>query len=439
MRNLTTILRGLQDKPQLVTQSYANSVLEALENKDLSEFEKGSPELRIKAVDQSGNFKTSTKNRAALIEIEGGLTYKPRPCAGLSSYVQIEQAFGDLIAEGFTHIGFDMSSPGGQAYRCFASARRLRAMADEAGVKIISYVDGQAASAAYALVAISDEIVSNPMSSVGSIGAIVSISNDLPKELADGKERLFISDKDNKSPFSETGHLKDEVVSKIRTQVKELGHQFDLFVNEFRGISLEKIREMNAESFSAQEALEMGLIDKIMEREEFFDYLSQILTEDKQKQENVKLSDNVPTMADLEAVQALAAKQAEQLEALQAELTASKAEESKAVTVLEVLMAEKAKQAKEQLVSKLSGFSFIDDAEAVATVFEKLEDADKELFLASFQSAEDKIIDKKAEQEEETADLYEMKSKQADGDEGGFDATAEASKILKEKHNKGAK
>lgn len=438
MRNITTILRGLQDKPQLVTETYANSVLEALESKDLSMFKGGDQDLRVTPVGElEASSSKQSSNMAALLEVDGGLTYKPAPCSGLTSYVQIKEAFAEVIEAGYKIVGFDMSSPGGQAYRCFATARAIRKMADDNGVRIVSYVDGLAASAGYALVAISDEIISNPMSSVGSIGAIVSIRNDLPKEIADGKERLFISDKGNKSPFEENGQIKEEVISKIQTEVTSLGKEFDTHVHTFRGISIESIEKMNAESFTAQEALSLGLIDKVMEREEFFSYLSDILNETN-TQENVKLEDDIPTQADLEAVQALAAKQTDQIATLQAELTEATEKAAKFGETLEAVLSQRQAEASLALAESLSGYSFISDAKGMAELMEKLGEEDQAVLTATFEAVKETLAANELKQEEDTLDLFEMTSLQADG-EDGVDVFTEASKLLAKKHNQGDK
>src|ERR1700712_5571168 len=110
----------------------------------------------------------------AVMNLQGPLTDKPVTMMGFdcggTSYQQLKEDFTYLADSGAKTIAFMTDSGGGEAYGVFDAANYIRSYADQKGVKILSYVDGLSASAAYALTAISDEIITNSQSELGSIG-----------------------------------------------------------------------------------------------------------------------------------------------------------------------------------------------------------------------------------------------------------------------------
>lgn len=221
----------------------------------------------------------TVENGIGLLTIEGSLTYKHSwisALCGMQSYQKLIADVEALVEQGAHTIVMDFDSPGGMAYGCFESAMRIREIADEAGVRIVSYVDGMAASAAYALASVSDEIISNPMSKVGSIGVVISLMNDLPKRIEEGSEVVFVYSGESKIPYDKEGKFREDFIADLQKDTDDLYEEFISHVAQFRPMSPEAIRATGAKTFRSSEAIEMGLADKEMTSAEFIDYLADI-------------------------------------------------------------------------------------------------------------------------------------------------------------------
>lgn len=109
-------------------------------------------------------------------------------------------------------------------------------------MKIIAYCDSLAASAGYAWASIADEIIVNPMGSVGSIGVVVSIKNNLPKEIK-GSEVIFVYSGDSKVPYDSEGKLREDFIEGLQDDVDDLYLEFVSHVAKYRPMSEEEIME----------------------------------------------------------------------------------------------------------------------------------------------------------------------------------------------------
>jgi len=453
MRSTTAIVRALYNKPALVSEDYADAVFAALENKDLSFFgneievehkEIAVTELRSQVV-EAGSVDSEdlrAANKAVLLEIEGALTYKQQLShSGMSSYRGMKTTFNSLLSDpSITTWVMDLSTQGGMAYQCFETARYIRKLADDNDKTLIAYVDGQAASAGYALAAVAHEVISNPMSSIGSIGVVVTLKNDLPKELAEGKERIFITYGSEKRPFTETGNIKKEKLAEIQADVDALGKEFDGHVASFRDMSEADVKKLGARSFSADKALELGLIDKVMEREEFLSYVSSLLEVPKPttSKESENLSDQNDMLKELSA-------KLEVLEATNTKLAANNTtlsdQNEKLSGVLTKLAEDQAVAKHNKLVATLSEFSFVEDSDAMAKVLSSVDEDSREVLMTSFNSAQTAATKAEAEAKDkaDNKDMFELTSVGVGEDLAELsDIDKEVDKILNAKHE-GAK
>jgi len=82
----------------------------------------------------------------------------------------IERAFGRAARGG--HLVLDINSPGGSPVQSDLIAARIRAQAEEHGVRVHAVIGDVGASGGYWLACAADEILANSMSVVGSIGVI---------------------------------------------------------------------------------------------------------------------------------------------------------------------------------------------------------------------------------------------------------------------------
>lgn len=271
---LVRLNQKLLDTPHLVHPSTFESIINYINARNESEsFE---PEAKV-IEDRQGNYSYNDDSQVAIMNINGPLTYRPYMtlCGdGGANYQTIKEDFTSLVNMGAKTIVLSIDSGGGEAYQCFATARYLREMADANDVKIITFVDGLAASAAYALATAADEIIVAEGSEVGSIGVLVRLLNDSKALEKEGYSRSFVTAGKEKIPYAADGSFKPEFIQDIQEKVDALYSEFTGFVAERRNLSVESVIATEAKTFLPEKALSLGLIDKVMTVEGFYEYLA---------------------------------------------------------------------------------------------------------------------------------------------------------------------
>ena len=271
---LTRLRSKLFDTPLLVDSKSFESILNYVDKRC-----EGNVDVTPKADNEFSMYSTLhyAESNLGVIHISGPLTNKSTGweafCGG-TSYESIKEDFEALLEAGTKTVAFMVESGGGEAYGMMDTGNYLRKLADENGVKIISYVDGLSASAAYGLTAISDEIISNKNSEIGSIGVLIRLMNDSKALEMKGYERSFISAGTEKIPFAEDGSFRKEFLEDLQYKVDALYKDFTEYVAEHRKMTVEAVRNTQANTFLAEDAIALGLADKVMTQEDFYSYLS---------------------------------------------------------------------------------------------------------------------------------------------------------------------
>jgi len=211
-----------------------------------------------------------------VIEVCGSLTYKPvMTMCGLvgTSYQQLEEDVEEAIEDGNTTIILNFSSGGGSAAHCFETANNIRAMCDEAGVKLIGYIDEIACSAAYAIACVCDELYINPTACAGSIGCVVALLDTSEHDKEEGYKRIYITSGANKVPFDESGAFKKEFLQEIQDSVDKMNNSFVEHVAKYTGLDAKIIRGFEAATFDADQSLSNELVSGVMTNREFVKYV----------------------------------------------------------------------------------------------------------------------------------------------------------------------
>lgn len=282
------------NKPQYMLLEDFNNVVSYIVSRNSGSFDasaESNKELKsynYKNDDGSYNFKRlgiDPETMSGVLNIEGTLVYKAGQVEGLCSgelvsYERLENQFKEQVAAGVQSVVLLVSSNGGEAYACFESANNIKTLAKANNIKLYTYVDGTAASAAYAWASIADEVIANPSARVGSIGVVVQLMNNNKMLEKAGISRSFIYAGDNKIPFDEDGEFTTSFKNRIQGSVNKSYKSFVEFIAKNRTLQSSDVVATQAEVFDADEALSLGLIDKIMTREEFGNHLS---TSNKQK------------------------------------------------------------------------------------------------------------------------------------------------------------
>ena len=223
----------------------------------------------------------TVENGVAFIDIQGTLAYKPTwfsmLCGGCS-YVQLQEAAKEIAEDvSISHVVLNCNSPGGQAYGAFIAAKYMHDTLKGANKKIITYVDGMMASAAYALGCIADEVIVNPDAQVGSIGVVIALHDEHIKEQMEGEKTIYITAGDSKVPFAEDGSFKKEFLDDLQKDVDYTYGKFTAHVAAMRNISEESVIATQAKVYKSPDAIKLGLVDKEMTTFEFEDYLSSLV------------------------------------------------------------------------------------------------------------------------------------------------------------------
>ena len=383
-RTLTHLSKKVFNTPLFVTQEGLAPIASYLSDPErtlkLMQYEKDIVEekqLLRSDFDQEEDYRSYKLQRLGInpetmvgtVDIKGTLVNRAgqtQACVELTSYESLKQQFQAQINEGAKTIVMQIDSNGGEAYRLFGAANAVRKMADENGVHLISYVDGTSASAAFGFASIADEIIANPQARVGSVGVVIQLYNDSKYLEKNGVERSFVYAGKNKIPFDDQGSFTEDFISGLQQSVDKSYAQFTKFIATNRNMTVESVVETNAKVLDADEALQIGFVDKIMEIEDFEHYLSGTSNQSNQNtisyEENMSKENDggktveVAQLTDLQKVQSQLADMQTQFGAKETELTSVLGEKEKLETSLADLQKElkDAQEAKQSLADQIA-------------------------------------------------------------------------------------
>lgn len=295
---LNRFSRDVLEKPQLLTMERFKEIDAYLSDRNSGIYQAALDATKEKVKEEF----LKIEDGVAMIEVSGALTYKSTfwqaLCGGIS-YQQLLREVNTVSArDDVNTIVLMVDSGGGHAFNCFSTARQMREVVDASGKKLIAYVDGLAASAAYALTCVCHEVIIPQDGEAGSIGVVVKLQDRSEKDKKDGVKNIFITGGKDKVPFDDEGAFKESYLADIQKRVDSLYNNFVSHVATYRSLSEDSVRATEAKVFSAEEALELGLVDKIMETDQFFKYLSTTVTSSAGTSQpigvNMSLENNTP-------------------------------------------------------------------------------------------------------------------------------------------------
>lgn len=179
--------------------------------------------------------------------------------------------------EGNKGIFLDVDSGGGTVYESDEMYLKLMEYKEKTGRPIHAFFNGTACSGAYYISCAADYISANRNCWTGSIGVIISITNY--KELYDklGIEEILITSGDNKGMGSSGSEMTEEHRAIYQSLVDESYQQFAGIVALGRDMDLARVKEIaDGRVYSAEQALEIDLIDKIEDMETALEYMETV-------------------------------------------------------------------------------------------------------------------------------------------------------------------
>jgi len=203
-----------------------------------------------------------------IIEVKGKLTNKDsyfNSWYGLISYNEIRAAAVEAVEMGVGSILFDIDSPGGAV----AGIGDISNFIQGLDVPTVAHTSGTMASAAYFMGASCEKVFADDMSESGSIGVVMQHMEMTALLKKEGIKVDVIRSGKRKAIGGPYEKLEPENRKYLQDQVDTYAGKFFEFVSEQRGIPLPAMDEiMDGGTFIGEEAVQVGLIDKIMSFDE---------------------------------------------------------------------------------------------------------------------------------------------------------------------------
>ena len=185
------------------------------------------------------------------------------PMSGFTGYdgicAQVAAADADRSVKGLL---LDIDSPGGEVAGLYECVGQLMA---RRGIKPMrAMIRGQGTSAAYALAACADDVTLHELGYAGSIGTIL-MHVDLSAKLgSEGVRVTLVTAGAQKAAGNPFEPLPESVRERFAQLVSSCNDRFIAHVVAARGLKEQAVRDQQAGVFQGQEAVEAGLVDKVM-------------------------------------------------------------------------------------------------------------------------------------------------------------------------------
>lgn len=279
--NLKYLTKSLLNIPQLITENQFTVVSEFLNDRNAITDLKTVRDMEEKMGMDNRNpsMKSETETGVAIMNVSGPLSHKATffdAMCGAASYESMSAHYDKLVAdEGIHTIVLQVDSGGGEARGCFAFAQHLK---DTKGdKKLIAYTDSVAASAAYAIASVADEVILSDDAEVGSIGVISQlITREKQLEEAGVKVETIFAGK-GKDLGNPARSMTDKEREQMQERVEVLYADFVSHVSENRDLAQDFIIDsLGAKLYRGQDAVDKGLADEVMSFSEFANYLGDL-------------------------------------------------------------------------------------------------------------------------------------------------------------------
>ena len=213
------------------------------------------------------------ETKVGVLNIDGTLVNREgqmnSQCIELTSYQGLKKKFESQIEMGVQSCVMMINSGGGECFGAWSTANYVQKLARQHNIKLTAYVNGTSASAAYVWASVADKVISHPLGQVGSIGVVVQLYNDSKMLDKMGVERSFVYAGGNKIPFDKQGNFTETFVKDLQDSVDKTYAKFVNHVAVNRNLTEQQVINTNASVFDADVALTLGLIDDVMELEDF--------------------------------------------------------------------------------------------------------------------------------------------------------------------------
>jgi ClpP class serine protease len=200
----------------------------------------------------------------AVVCITGPLMQHANPC--WDSYEAIAQRIAAAAASDRQAILLRIASPGGQVAGCFELAKDIRKLVG--GKRVLAYVDGLAASAAYALACSAEQIFVGASGVVGSIGCMQLAVDETVADRNAGLGFEIFTSGARKADGNPHIVMSDGARAAIQAGVDDMAGTFFELVAASRLLSTKTVSGFQAACFIGAKAVAVGLADGVKTFEE---------------------------------------------------------------------------------------------------------------------------------------------------------------------------
>lgn len=212
------------------------------------------------------------RGNVAIVTVRGLLTYggavADGPAISYSDVVnRVREACAGVNGQKPLAVVLHLGSPGGDVAGAFDSARLIKAAAQAAGVRLVSYTDSQCCSAAYALATGCEEITASSTAVIGSVGVIRVMKTAVAAEKALGLQTALVTSGARKADGNPSIALTPEALAAAQVQVDTMAAEFFRLVGESRGdrgLTAEAAIALEAGVFVGQAAVDVHLADRVV-------------------------------------------------------------------------------------------------------------------------------------------------------------------------------
>lgn len=202
----------------------------------------------------------------AKIDVQGTTVAKlggVRPMSGMTGYDGVRQnVLAAAIDPKAKAIVLDVDSPGGEVSQLFDLVDTIKAV-DQELKPVYAILTENAFSAGYAIASAARRIYVPRTGGTGSIG-IVCAHCDLSKAIEKaGIKVTFLYDGDRKVDGVSELPLSDAAYERAMKDIRTIGSIFKATVARNRGLSVEKIHDMQAGTFLGADGVAAGLADEV--------------------------------------------------------------------------------------------------------------------------------------------------------------------------------
>jgi ClpP class serine protease len=161
-----------------------------------------------------------------------------------------------------------IDSPGGVVSGLNECVYAMRRMQRETGVPIDAYVNELAASAAFALCCGCRNVYAPPAAIIGSIGVISTMVSQARANERDGIDVVLITSGARKADGHVHAEITDGAIASERGRVDKLARTFFRIAAKARGLSVAKVKSLQAAIYLANDAQKIGLVDEVVSFDE---------------------------------------------------------------------------------------------------------------------------------------------------------------------------